>query len=195
MYIFLESSKFRVPVGIFTLYITGIAGGGGGSCSGATLFNGAGGSSGEFVINYALNIDPRHYLYIEIGTGGAGLPAGSASGSQASAGTDTVIYDISNSSTDIFHLYGGNGAIYNSTNSIAGSSATGTGAGNGVVSPGNYSGMGGGWLLGGHGSCISSTSAGTNGVNNTGAGGGGSAMGASSAGGAGGSGILFISLR
>lgn len=94
---FTTSGTFTVPVNVVgsTIYVSGCAGGGGGSS-----IYGCGGGGGQSMINRAVSVTPGQVINITIGAGGMGSTAKSDGGSlfagivQGQAGGDTIFGSI-----------------------------------------------------------------------------------------------------
>lgn len=134
------SFSYRVPAGIFKLYIAAAAAGGGGS--GATHEDndrkcmGSGGGGGAAVLNYAIDVTPGQVITGTVGAGGDGgrsVNNGNTKPNPGKDGGNTII-------DGILTLTGGKGATVTTESTYIyrthGGAAGGTGGGKG--GDGNY---------------------------------------------------------
>ena len=167
---FVTSTTFTVPVGIYTVYITGIGGGGGGGGGGGNAGNlymngagGGGGGAGYVKIKTPIAVSPGTVLSITIGAGGAGGAGSSGLGNNGKEGTGTSV----SGGTPVWSVgagaAGGGGSFGGGPGGVGGRSTlgcSGTGGGgsgrgpnstSGDIGSGAAGGGGGGGLYGGGG--------------------------------------------
>jgi hypothetical protein len=108
---FTSNSGFTIPLGVSTLYFSGIGGGAG---AGNIVDGGrnddyggsGGGSSGQKVSNYPISVTGGMSIYVTIGGGGGNAYGGRDSGNQGGGGGTT---QISLSDGRVYYLLGGVG--------------------------------------------------------------------------------------
>lgn len=136
---FAANTSFTVPLGVTSMRVTVLGGGGGGGGSNGS-YAGAGGGAGGFASG-TLSVTPGNSLAITVGAGGVGGAAGVSAGSGGGSSFGTLL-----SAT------GGQGGQFQTATSTPGG-AGGTGSGGELTGPGGYGadGQNGSTVIGGHG--------------------------------------------
>jgi len=188
--VFTANGTWTVPSYVATIWVSGVAAGGGGGSGAYGVAGGAGGGAGQSTIKQAISVTGGHTLSVSIGAGGAGGAGGNNAGA---AGGNTILVD-STSSTTLLTLNGGGGgpaggAGSTTTNASTAASSGYPGGGCGsIINAWSIGGQGSSSPFGGGGSFTAGTETGQGG--GIGAGGGGGCAGSN--GGNGGNGFFVI---
>lgn len=167
--VFTSSGSFTAPTGVSMVFLTMCGGGGGGGGKNNSQNAGSGGGGGESIIRRAYPVVAGNSYTVTIGSGGGGGTGGNPSGTQPTAGGDTIFNDGETDGTaELVASGGGEGETPVGTTATGGSGAsaaslTGVDGGSGSQGGSGYS------LAGGDGGDSVSTG--------DGGGGGGSAFG------------------
>ncbi len=196
---FLSSTAWTVPVGVTLIWVTCVAGGGGGE----SAASGEGGFGGNIAFNIPIEVSPSDSVTITVGDGGAAGAAGKNPG--LPGGQSQVFVSGGVSKISAHGGYGGDelsgnaviqddayAGAYGQINTGNRPGAKGWGYVVGDLGGGGGGGGGAGFNWDGGDGAVNDSSNGTAAAVNTGAGGGGGDNDSTFVGGAGGSGLVRI---